>query len=273
MATQDPTSGEPDGPRKDPARPREDIPPPASFDETIEFNGSADPANESTLVPDLNQTVEYDSLATTFPRRESETAPQADRSPAENDEFDKTAFNNELTVAEDEPQVVDLEQTPVSFDDVTIELDHPTSEGSAIHSNFDLEKTLANTEETIVEDGPETSKAIDKSTSATRIYRGKRMASDKTVADLTGRTKSNLDGSIMASADVDVTINPPELSEKDTIAWNQAVGDSGASNNNPAAREQDRLIGDVLSYCSGDAARAGRRCVGWESRAAMARRY
>ncbi len=232
MATQDPTSGEPNGPRKDPARPREDIPPPASFDETIEFNGSADPANESTLVPDLNQTVEYDSLATTFPRRESETAPQADRSPAENDEFDKTAFNNELTVAEYEPQVVDLEQTPVSFDDVTIELDHPTSEGSAIHSNFDLEKTLANTEETIVEDRPETSKAIDKSTSATRIYRGKQMASDKTVADLAGRTKSNLDGSIMASADVDVTINPRELSEKDTIAWNQAVGDGGASKSN-----------------------------------------
>ncbi len=259
MAKQDPTKGESDEPgkrsappRKLPGPPHNDIPPAASFDETIELSGSGDPAIESTHVTDWNQTFDSDPHSTTFPRRDAATDPSLERPHKEDENVNrnKAGFNNELTVledsdgkpllestiAEDESQVVDLEQTPVALDDVTIELDHPALEGGGIHSNLDLDKTLANIEETVIEDEPESSRAINKPSSATRIRRGKQDAGNKTVSDLQGRTKSNLDGSIMASADIGVTINPRELSDKDAKAWNQAVGDVGPSNSNPPSR-------------------------------------
>ncbi len=69
---------------------------------------------------------------------------------------------------------------------------------------------------------PESSQStVGSGPSKTRVYAGNK--SRRTLSNLSGRTKSNLDGSIMESVEIDRTINPRELSDKDAAAWNSAV--------------------------------------------------
>jgi hypothetical protein len=234
MTEKDFPSNDPRRPSKRPETPGKDVSLDKNINETIEVGRQQSSTNDSTVIPDVDLTIEFDSHATNFPQKET-GVPQEQQSVSNKEGGrDQKSFSDDLTVLDDKgAAVVDLDETPIDLDSRALDLDHPSAKGIVIPSNQDLDKTIANTDETVVEDRPNSN---DRSTSGTRIYQGKGKSNKKTVSDLAGRTKSNLDGSIMASADIDVTINPRELSEKDTVAWNQAVGDGGRSRVNPPSQ-------------------------------------